>query len=792
MTPEEFFTKYLTDRGINLDIARKYNVRALNGLEISSLTCRPDGLKMISGILIGDVVRPQRCPVWKKKDEDEDVWELGIFKVPASERFSGEWRFAARNHFHGWFEENADNYEGELFEYKGGLVKVRASKDDKREIDIFQEAFYPARLPEDEDRIDSMKFVPIGKTRGLYIPESVRGNRTLLIVEGATRVLAVLSHLEGLGLDVIGLPSCWPSKDNLEELIGHAKTAKSIFVVLDGDVVSNPKVMAALQRIVRALQGDDNDREIYIGIPQVKDEKGAVVEKAGLDDLLYRRPEGLRKFLSDCLPWDPQKAVDSLVSIAHQLGHPDLYGSTARVAGSELIGARWSLALYEKSRQRLVGAGYPTELHPEPAGKLLWQTDRNNDVPLVFPEYVRPYIHYAPVLDTKEQRSTVKVDEQNLCTPVADKAVAPAIRDILAELMGEPPKAAVVREGMAQWGYIQAQTIMPVRRAPETVLAYAELPAAVEGPITAWREFLDRCSCPDTVLSFLYTLTFEDHPGRQCLYLKGPDGNDGKSTIIRVLTDLLRGAVTGLTHSVTRFDGKGENRFLLAGLRPWCRLFFLDDVRIASVFENETFRSLAAGGYIPTEQKNKDNAISYAHPRMILTSNMQLRNFDGAENTRILQVNVTRGRDTVDATWKDRLKAEFPALLWHAQEAYERLALDGGTIRLTDATKAAAAEGQAAIEEKYAPVLQYLEISDGGRLTNEELGAVVKGAGFHEEYHVADVKRLLKVISGGKVIPAPEPAWINGRTRRYLTNVRRKGAILTPVVMQNSQGLRFS
>ena len=234
MIHAELCSKYLADRGIDPEVAKKYGVEFVDGEQIASRMNRWDGLKMVSAIVIGDVVRPLRGPVRLPEGE--------YLEVPEAEKFCEGWRFRARQDF---AEAEEGVYAWTDLTGKAGLVR----KTKKGEL--FQEPFYPVKAPVNAK---VQKFVvKKGEKRGLYIPEPVVGNRPMLIVEGSTRVLAVLSHLKGETLDVVGLPSCHISEENTETLLELAKNATTIYVVLDGDVVTNPEVARALGHIIYRL-----------------------------------------------------------------------------------------------------------------------------------------------------------------------------------------------------------------------------------------------------------------------------------------------------------------------------------------------------------------------------------------------------------------------------------------------------------------------------------------------------------------------------------------------------------
>ena len=710
MTPEEFLTKYLTDRGIDLELAKALGVECIDGHEINRLMGRNDGLKMGGGIKIGDVIRPMRCPVIVKSDDDKDDFKELLKRVPAAETFGDDWRFKARHSFR--------SCDPGIYVYtdpgsgKTGLVQVGDSSklQDTSNVELWQVPYYPKKAP-DSDRLKVQKFLAISGSRALYVPLRVVGGRRLLIVEGSTRVLATLSHMsDDQQLDVVGLPSCWPSEDNLAELVELAKTATTSYVVLDGDVVTNPDVTRALGRIVRALDKpetkdeEQKPRDIRIGIPQIHSisSGGWKVDKVGLDDYLANKPEGLRVFLDNCLPWCPKKAVETLLDEARRDDRSDGNGvriNMARVPGSALLGARGSLSKYEHYRQRLQAVGYVVPLHPEPEGKL-WKPDAEAIASIAGP-YILPAIGHLRV-----GNEWVKVEERGLCTPISDADFSGAVDRRLGQLMGSEPTRQ--RHGEAMYKVTlkaDVADVVPVRRSGETKLAFAELPAAIKGPLKAWEQFLARLSDRDAFLAWCHTLTMEGFRGRQAMYLKG-DGHDGKTTVITVLAEALGPCSTTIDDISSR-----DNKFVLGGVKPRTRLVYFDDVRNKDLLRPKNVRQLIGGGMMQVQDKYIRAEVIEARPRVIIASNIQLSYSERSETTRIIQVDVAERVGPGDADWPTQLAAELPALFAAAAEAWERRH-DGTTITSSPETAKVMEQGKEAVEDDFAILLDGLVFGD--------------------------------------------------------------------------------
>jgi hypothetical protein len=704
MTQEHFFDRYLSTRGINLDVARKYGVRLVDGNEINRLTGRTDGLRIEAGILIGEVIKPMRVPIHAK---DGDAFPDGAWDTPGNEPFCGEWKRRA--------EGDLDRADPGLHQYQGRLVQKAEDGSVKRAC------FYPLKTPAG---VEVEKFLaPKGQPRSLYIPEPVLGGRPLLVVEGSTRVLAVLSHLNGKEMDLVGLPSSRPSECNLEEIEKLAANATTVTVVLDGDLVNNVDVGHALNRICRRLHDKKDPGKVRVGIPNG--------DKVGLDDFLATHPDQLGCFLDDCLPWDCSKALAKLKAerwwpegVLHPARTPDI------ATGVLLCARQGGLAKYERIRRDLRDLGYESLPHPEPEGRL-WRPSAE-DIATVAETYVLPYIRHIRV----DGNDWARIDDRGLCTIVKNADFAAVVDRRLGDLMGDEPTRQQFGEALHKVQVRAPRTeIATVRRTGETGLSFAEIPLPAPGPMPAWEEFLGRLSCRDTFLAWVHTMTIDGYRGRQALFLKGK-GNDGKSTVAELFRTLFGDSGTIVDKAT------GEERFAWANIHPWTRLVVLDDVKNPNLLYAKRVRQLCAGGAFEVERKGVDVQVVDLHTRVMICANMPLKYKDRAERSRILQVDVSEGIDHSDPTWPPHLRAELPQLLWHAEQAFGHLR-KGDSIVPTESTTAIMEQGADAVEAEFEQVLELLEFGSEKTIKAAELMTLAAGCGIRE-YKYQDLTRLLE------------------------------------------------
>jgi hypothetical protein len=292
------------------------------------------------------------------------------------------------------------------------------------------------------------------------------------------------------------------------------------------------------------------------------------------------------------------------------------------------------------------------------------------------------------------------VDERNLATSTSAETFTAATRETCeAAMAGKAPTpatfdcAAKIVRAMPR----PSAELSTLRWQGETKLALHELPLPVEGDWSAHKEFIDRCSCPDTVMAWVWTCFLpENETGREALFLVGP-GNDGKSYWAEALQLFLGNAATASEIL------KGENRFELANLVDK-RLVYFGDVRNPRPIHSKIMREIIAGAYLSFERKGKDMEVAYLHPRCLFTTNVEPRISlsDRAEFTRIRRINVRPLPDNQgDHGWKARLMAQMPAFLHACRKVYERFATVGRDLPITDACRAALAGGESEIDDEF-------------------------------------------------------------------------------------------
>ena len=235
-----------------------------------------------------------------------------------------------------------------------------------------------------------------------------------------------------------------------------------------------------------------------------------------------------------------------------------------------------------------------------------------------------------------------------------------------------------------------------------------------EGPTPAWNEFLDRVSDSEDFLAFIGSILDPRHKGRQALYLHGPNGQDGKSCVIRAIESLLGEENVAALNNIGL---KNQSQFLTSTVEGK-RLAVYPDCKNTKFLMTEVFRSIVSGDRVPVERKGKDAVMKKLYCRVIIASNHRPElTSGGADLSRLILIDVKASKTKNDPLWEDRLIAEMPQLLHKANTAYAKKCPNRGDIKLSDETSKLNRQAADEFEERWGGVFEtYLEECPGNEL----------------------------------------------------------------------------
>jgi hypothetical protein len=117
----------------------------------------------------------------------------------------------------------------------------------------------------------------------------------------------------------------------------------------------------------------------------------------------------------------------------------------------------------------------------------------------------------------------------------------------------------------------------------------------VEGPTPSWDEFLSRLDNPEAFLAWVWSIFETKHRGRQCLFLKGEVGRDGKSWILEQLAKFLGSAAEAI-------DQNSEGRFGVGDIYDK-RFLAYPDCTNPSFVNSQLFRNITGNDRVRVEKK---------------------------------------------------------------------------------------------------------------------------------------------------------------------------------------------
>jgi hypothetical protein len=215
-------------------------------------------------------------------------------------------------------------------------------------------------------------------------------------------------------------------------------------------------------------------------------------------------------------------------------------------------------------------------------------------------------------------------------------------------------------------------------------LTFCRLPFAPRaGDWSAWEEFTERCSDPDTFLAYVAACFKPENKSRQALLLRG-EGQDGKSTVIRVVFRALGpGAAAlddiGVTHST---------RFLLSGLYGKAVIAY-PDCKVTDFFMGSIFRAIVSDDPVRVEFKGQGIFSTVFRAKLIAAMNEEPELASNrADQSRLIRIEVGESRRKSDPSWEARLTEQLPAFLHACFEQYAIKCRNEGDIAVSETTRA--------------------------------------------------------------------------------------------------------
>jgi hypothetical protein len=259
-------------------------------------------------------------------------------------------------------------------------------------------------------------------------------------------------------------------------------------------------------------------------------------------------------------------------------------------------------------------------------------------------------------------------------------------RSLFGEVMATP----LARKLADSWFHNATLNPMPAAMARDNKRVWClhrpEVTADASVAFPAWDKITKRMSDPEAFAAWIGGIYTGKYKGRMMLWLYGPNGEDGKSTIARVIGKTLFGPAFAAISDSTL---KSERRFLnsyFAGAELIC----YGDASNTKILGMEEFKTLASHGsdVVLIERKHKQPYFSELTARVWVNSNYlpEIENTNFAAS-RLLLIHIEKMADeSPNPNVGDHLKQQLPGFLAYAIDCYDRLCEDNYKIQLNSAT----------------------------------------------------------------------------------------------------------
>lgn len=289
-----------------------------------------------------------------------------------------------------------------------------------------------------------------------------------------------------------------------------------------------------------------------------------------------------------------------------------------------------------------------------------------------------------------------------------------------------------------------------------------------------WQKILNRMSDGEAFAAWVGGIYSGLYKGRQILWLWGPHGEDGKSTIARILGNHLFGPAF---QSISDATLKSEKRFLFSYFAN-AELICYPDANNRKVLSSEEFKMVANGGSdkVMIECKFQQPYYAELRARVWISSN-HLPDVEDNNYTlsRLLLVKIDRlVGETPDPQVISRLEDQLAGFLAYALGCYRKKCPDNYKININDQTAdllrtciASQSDYFSEIFDKYwecGTECDRLECSTVGQILRTENIITTKEIGKFYQW-LSDKKGVVKrkiSASGGKT---------------FLFNIRRKSVV---------------
>jgi hypothetical protein len=329
----------------------------------------------------------------------------------------------------------------------------------------------------------------------------------------------------------------------------------------------------------------------------------------------------------------------------------------------------------------------------------------------------------------------------------SEEGLEESIARFLRDKTGSIPTANVIRSAIKTWRLycdkIQTEPVPVLFRGQEghCFRRIDDLPS--EGPITAWTEFLLRISDPEFFMAFYWSVFVPENTNRRILYLTG-DGQDGKSTILKVMGTPLGAACASINNTAIR-----NPKFLLPSICN-ASLVIYPDCKNSKFLMSELVRNITSGDVCTIEEKFQPIYSKEIRVRLAIASNIEPEiTGQRSDTSRLAWIKVSRSQNTDDPNWERKLREQWPHFLWECKRTYDQICPHNGDIPINNRTKMLVATSSADFESLFADIFEEEFLLDPlASVTGNDLRLILRGYNIANTNHQSDFHRWLKREKG--------------------------------------------
>jgi len=216
---------------------------------------------------------------------------------------------------------------------------------------------------------------------------------------------------------------------------------------------------------------------------------------------------------------------------------------------------------------------------------------------------------------------------------------------------------------------------------PNTWCLGRALCTPVAGDMPTWSNFIARMNDPEAFAAWIYGVASKRYRGRQILWLKGANGEDGKTYIQRLIVENL---FPNVAHAMANSAfSEGSARFIGAEFENKA-LAYWDDCNNTMALFREDVKMLSSGSEGAAARIEHKGVMAYQaqlEARMWINSNYSPSiSHDNFVRSRLLYIVLDPMQEEPDIAIGKKFQEELPSFLAYGQKAFEKLCKDGRRI----------------------------------------------------------------------------------------------------------------